>query len=413
MKYRRAFSCVLLALLLVLTLAPAAFAEVEFGEDSISGEHDATVFLAGSDPTSTAKVKGILFSAGNTVSVDGESEYAFIAGMSAALNGDVGRDAFIAGNNVGISGNVARDLYAAGNLVNIRGTVGRDIFVGGKTVSLGGEIGGNVYLSADNIQLADDLRIGGTLRFNESAKVTGPKELLDAAVIYADNTQPEPEVQPEAAAQPEAGTQSESTPEPGITITYNGSSEFSASTEPAREKNLIVSRLKSFLFTYIGLLLVAYFFLWLTPLWENQDSKYAGADFGKYAATFGIGFAVLIVVPIAAIILMITGIGVRPAFVMLFVYIAALVAAPVFLGFVLGSLLWRRAFKRPCNYWAELAIGILAARVLVLLPFVSFAVRLVSTCFGLGSVACMLGKGKKRAEVPALPEENVSPETAQ
>ena len=399
MKYRRAFSCVLLALLLVLTLAPAAFAEVEFGEDSISGEHDATVFLAGSDPTSTAKIKGILFSAGNTVSVDGESEYAFIAGMSAALNGDVSRDAFIAGNNVGISGNVARDLYAAGNLVNIRGTVGRDIFVGGKTVSLGGEIGGNVYLSADNIQLADDLRIGGTLRFNESAKVTGPKELLDGAVIYTNDTEPETDAQPETVVQPESGTQPESAP--------------SAPTEPVRERNPVLSKLKSFLFTYIGLLLIAYFFLWLTPLWEKQDSRYSGADFGKYAATFGIGLAVLIVVPIAAIILMITGIGVRPAFVMLFVYIAALVAAPVFLGFVLGSLLWRRAFKRPCNYWAELAIGILAARVLVLLPFVSFAVRLVSACFGLGSVACMLGKGKKRAEVPALPEENVSPETAQ
>ena len=399
MKYRRAFSCVLLALLLVLTLAPAAFAEVEFGEDSISGEHDATVFLAGSDPTSTAKIKGILFSAGNTVSVDGESEYAFIAGMSAALNGDVSRDAFVAGNNVGISGNVARDLYAAGNLVNIRGTVGRDIFVGGKTVSLGGEIGGNVYLSADNIQLADDLRIGGTLRFNESAKVTGPKELLDGAVIYTNDTEPETDAQPETVVQPESGTQPESAP--------------SAPTEPVRERNPVLSKLKSFLFTYIGLLLIAYFFLWLTPLWEKQDSRYSGADFGKYAATFGIGLAVLIVVPIAAIILMITGIGVRPAFVMLFVYIAALVAAPVFLGFVLGSLLWRRAFKRPCNYWAELAIGILAARVLVLLPFVSFAVRLVSTCFGLGSVACMLGKGKKRAEVPALPEENVSPETAQ
>ena len=411
MKYRRAFSCVLLALLLVLTLAPAAFAEVEFGEDSISGEHDATVFLAGSDTTSTAKVKGILFSAGMTVSVDGESEYAFIAGNTIALNGDVGRDAFIAGNTVGISGNVARDLYAAGNLVNISGTVGRDIYAGGKNVSLGGEIGGNVYLSADNIQLADDLKIGGTLRFNENAKVTGPKELLDGAVLYTSDAEPEP------AAQPEAGTQPEGTPEPGITITYNGSSEFSASTEPAREKNPIVSKLKSFIFTYIGLLLVAYFFLWLTPLWEKQDSKYTGADFGKYAATFGIGLAVLIVVPIATIILMITGIGVRPALVMLFVYIAALVAAPVFLGFVLGSLLWRKAFKRPCNYWAELAIGILAARVLVLLPFVSFAVKLVSTCFGLGAVVCLLGKskskGKKRTDVPALPEENVSPEIVQ
>ena len=96
MKYCRASFCIFMALLLVLTLAPAAFAEVEFDSDSISGEHDATVFLAGSDPVSTATVKGILFGAGNTVSAGGESEYAFIAGNNVALNGDCSRDAFIA-----------------------------------------------------------------------------------------------------------------------------------------------------------------------------------------------------------------------------------------------------------------------------------------------------------------------------
>ena len=82
MRYRKAFFCVLLALLLILTLAPAAFAEVEFSDGSLSGEHDATVFLAGSDPVSTATVKGILFGAGNSVSAGGESEYAFLAGTT-------------------------------------------------------------------------------------------------------------------------------------------------------------------------------------------------------------------------------------------------------------------------------------------------------------------------------------------
>lgn len=374
MKYRRALSCVLLALLLILSLAPAAFAEVEFGEDSISGEHDATVFLAGSDPTSTAKVKGILFSAGNTVSVGGESEYAFVAGNSVALNGDVSRDAFVAGNNVGISGNVARDLYTAGNLVNIRGTVGRDIYAGGKTVSLGGEIGGNVYLSADNIQLADDLRISGSLRYNSNANITGPKTLLDGAEVYEDGREPEPEAESSAPV----------------------SVDIDLRPSP-------LSKLKSKLFGTVGLILIAYFFLWLTPLWEKIDSDYTGADFGKYAAAFGIGLGVLLALPIAAILLMITGIGLRPAFVLLFVYIAALIASPIFLGFILGSLLWRKAFKRPCNYWAELAIGLVLLRLVTLVPYISFPVTLVSAAFGLGCVARLLGK--KRPEVPALPEQ--------
>ncbi len=373
MKYRRALFCVLLALLLVLTLAPAAFAEVEFGEDSISGEHDATVFLAGSDPTSTAKVRGILFSAGNTVSIDGESEYTFIAGNTVALNGDVSRDAFVAGNNVGISGNVARDLYAAGNLVNISGTVGRDIYAGGKNVSLGGEIGGNVWLSADSIQLSDDLKISGTLRYNAGANITGPKELISGAETFEER--------------------------------HADSEIDSADSISVETKSSPLSKLKSRLFGAVGLLLIAYFFLWLTPLWEKIDSDYTGADFGKYAAAFGIGLGVLLALPIAAIILMITGIGLRPALVLLFVYIAALFAAPVFLGFVLGSLIWRRAFKRPCNYWAELPIGIVLLRLVTMLPYVSFPVTLISAAFGLGCVARLLGK--KRTDVPALPEQSV------
>ena len=372
MKYRRAFLCALLAALLVLTLSPAAFAEVEFASDSISGEHDATVFLAGSDPVSTATVRGILFGAGNTVSANGECEYAFLAGNNAALNGVCSRDAFIAGNNVGFSGDVARDLYAAGNLLTFHGTVGRDFYAGGKMISLGGEIGGDVYLDASEIQLADDLKIGGTLRYNAGANITGPKELITAAETFEDS---------------QAGSDSDS----AVSV--------SVDTKPSP-----LSKLKSRLFSAAGLLLIAYFFLWLTPLWERIDGDYTGADFGKYAAAFGIGLGVLLALPIAAIILMITGIGLRPAFVLLCVYIAALLASPVFLGFILGSLLWRKVFKQKRNYWAELPIGIVVLRLAGMLPYVSFPLMLVSAAFGLGCVTCLLGK--KRSAPPALPEQS-------
>ena len=371
MKYCRASFCVFMALLLVLSLVPAAFAEVEFGSGSISGEHDATVFLAGSDPVSTATVKGILFGAGNTVSAGGESEYAFIAGNNVALNGDCSRDAFIAGNNVGFAGNVARDLYAAGNLLTFHGTVGRDFYAGGKMISLGGEIGGDVFLDASEIQLADDLKIGGKLRYNAGANITGPKELISGAETFE-----------------ETHTDSES----------DSAVSVSVETKPSP-----LSKLKSRLFGAVGLLLIAYFFLWLTPLWEKIDGDYTGADFGKYAAAFGIGLGVLLALPIAAIILMITGIGLRPAFVLLCVYIAALIASPIFLGFILGSLLWRKALKQKCNYWAELPIGIVALRLVTMLPYVSFPISLVSAAFGLGCVVRLLGK--KRSAPPALPEQ--------
>ena len=81
----------------------------------------------------------------------------------------------------------------------------------------------------------------------------------------------------------------------------------------------------------------------------------------------------------------------------------ALIASPVFLGFILGSLLWRKAFRQKRNYWAELPIGIAALRLVTLVPYVSFPVTLISAAFGLGCVARLLGK--KRSAPPALPEQ--------
>ena len=171
-------------------------------------------------------------------------------------------------------------------------------------------------------------------------------------------------------------------------------------------------------------LLLAFVLLWLTPLWETVDRKYYGAPFGRYAKAFGIGFAVLAGVPLAAILLFISNVGVRLALIVLFLYAAAIIAAPVFLGFFLGALLWRGAMKKAPCYYAELAIGILVWRVAASVPGLSFAVGLVSVPLGLGVVTLLLGKGAAKpspkaetaceecaaSDPAALPEDSDSAE---
>ena len=48
--------------MLVLTVSPAAFAEVQYygGEEAFSGSRDATVFQAGANPANAADIKGLL-----------------------------------------------------------------------------------------------------------------------------------------------------------------------------------------------------------------------------------------------------------------------------------------------------------------------------------------------------------------
>ena len=176
--------------------------------------------------------------------------------------------------------------------------------------------------------------------------------------------------------------------------------------------------------SFAGVLLLAFVLLWLTPLWETVDRKYYGAPFGRYAKAFGIGFAVLAGVPLAAILLFISNVGVRLALIVLFLYAAAIIAAPVFLGFFLGALLWRGAMKKAPCYYAELAIGILVWRVAASVPGLSFAVGLVSVPLGLGVVTLLLGKGAAKlspkaetaceecaaSDPAALPEDSDSAE---
>lgn len=366
MKATRLLACLLLVLLLA-SLCPAAFAEPAFNADdeSLSGEIDATAFVAGSNPKSTADVKGILFSAGNSVSVAGSSEYAFVAGNMVSFTGECKNDAFITGNAIDLSGSFGRDLLTVGNQLNLHGSVGRDVYAAGKSIQLSGEFGGNVTLSAEEIVIDAGTKINGTLRYNSSAHISAPSELLSHASTYEEQKTDAPEI------------------------------------SVSEHKTSPLSTLKSKLFSYVGLLLIAYFLLWLSPLWEKLDGIYAEhADAGRLAATFGIGLAVLVALPIASILLMITGFGLRPAFVLLLVYIAVILAAPIFVGFLLGVLVWRGLLKRRLNYWAELAIGLLVWCLLVMVPYVSFALRLVTASYGLGVITRLLGK--KRTPPPVL-----------
>lgn len=427
MKQRKKLLCLLLVLLLAASLAPAAFAEFIFSgdEQNIIGEYDSTVFLAGENPNSAADVKGILFEAGNTVTSAGFSEYAFVAGNTVSFTGENSGDAFVGGNAVSFSGSCGRDLAIAGNSVDIRGSVGRDLLAGGRSVSISGHVGGDVTLAAEEIRISDNAEIEGILRYNSSAKISAPADLLAAAVVYEDN-QGSQDIQSILGTQDAPATQdAQDVQDTQDAQDAQNSSEDSGANVPAPEapkpkSSPVLAKLKSTVFKLIGLLLIAYFFLWLTPLWEKVDADYTGKPFGTYAKAFGIGLAVLAALPLASIILFVSGVGVRPALVLIFVVVAALIAAPVFLGFFLGVLLWRKALKKDRNYWAELAIGLVCWAILAAVPGIRVAVKMVAGCLGVGVPACMLGK-KKTAAPPAVqaaaveaaeklpaPEENAS-----
>lgn len=360
---KKRFALLLAVCFVVSALCVPAFANADsepFVEGEAAGEYDGSIFAAGREAGSSANIRGLLLTAGYTVTANGRSEYALAAGYDVELAGEVENDAFTAGNDVRVSGIVTRDLFAGGRYVKISGEVGRNAYVAANTVLIDGAVKGELFVSAENI-IIDDAAEVGALHFNAGANVSAPADILSSADTY--------EAETETAE---------------ITVVEVPAESFGR-------------KLANALISFLGVAALAFVLLWLTPLWEKLDAKYYGVPFGEYAKAFGIGFAVLAALPLAAVILLITRIGVRIAIVLLFAYAAALAVSPVFISFFVGSVIWRRAFNKPANYFAELPIGALVWRVAASVPVLGFAVTLISAALGLGVITLLLGKRKPQS----------------
>lgn len=357
--------CLLLAVLLLAALSVSALAA-----------EPGSAFLAGSDVRANANVDGILFAAGYHVEQTSASEYAFLAGQTVRFDGAAENDLFAAGYDVTLNGEIARDVYAAGNAVRVTGSIGRDLYVSAGNVQISGWVGGDVHINADVIEITPSAVIDGTLHYNSSAStVSAEPEVREHAQVYEDRAEPQP-------------------------------------TPAQKLGSEVLSRVLSF----AGVVALAFVLLWLTPLWDRLEKKYSGAPFAKFATAFGIGFAVLLGVPVMFVILLITRVGVRLAFVLLLPYIAAIAAAPVIFGFFIGKLFWRDLCKRRACFAAELPIGIALWAIASCIPVLSFVTAFVTVPLGLGVITLLLGRGKKKAcaqpDTPAAPAEPLPlPET--
>ena len=130
-----------------------------------------SMFTAGDDVSTNNMVKGIDFTAGNNLNINGSSEYGMFAGNSINFKGMVTRDLFVAGNQIVIdsSANIARDLYVAGNTITISADIKGNIFLAASEVIIDSkEIGGDVTLNSGKLTISDNTKINGTLKYNDN-----------------------------------------------------------------------------------------------------------------------------------------------------------------------------------------------------------------------------------------------------
>lgn len=100
---------------------------------------------------------------------------AFAAGLNVDISAPITGDAHAAGASVTVSGPVSGNVYALGNSVTVSGAVGKDVTAAGATVTLSGNdpIAGNVRVSAGNITLSRPVT-GNVLLAAGAATISAP-----------------------------------------------------------------------------------------------------------------------------------------------------------------------------------------------------------------------------------------------
>ena len=370
----------LAALILALTPAPAAAADIRSGQDITIGTTETIeddLYAFGTNVAINGTIHGDLIAAGTNISIDGNVTGDVIAGgNSVVIRGQVGGTVRAAGNTIVVDGKITNDLVAAGNELTIlgNGRIGRDAIVGGNNTTISGQIardlqaggsnvkidgsvGGNVYASIERLQVTSRGSIGGSLKYTSRN---------EAQIDNASSVK---------------GSVERTTP------SDNRSPVFTGTTA------LVVEWLKGL----IGLLILGILVVFFFPGFSRRAGE---ALVRSPWLTLGLGALVLIGLPILAIVFFAVGAligGWWIGFVVLALFVVALALSIPVAAVGVGAALLRVA-RRPVPVWLALLIGLVVLLLVALIPILGGLVIFCALLFGMGASTIAV-VGNRRAEV--------------
>ena len=301
-----------------------------------------TAFSAGNIVNFKSKVDGLAFVAGNQINMSGTNDYTFVAGNQINVSNLETKDVFIAGSLITVTDSYVRNMYIAGAQVELSPTAyNTNVYITADKVVLKG-----TYLNATICanEVVIDGMVTNTLKINEDANLTYDEAKVNKVEKYKSETT---NVNPADLA---------------LTLTVAA----------------IVAKLVSALIGYIALIIAGFVFI---AVCKKTVKAIEAADkkFGYIAARCGIGFVTLIFMPIAAIILLVTGIGSLLGILALLLYILIIALSSIMFTLYMGKLMFKKM-----NTYGSFALTALIFGLLELIPIVGIIISFIVLITGMG-----------------------------
>ena len=354
---------------------------------------------------------GEAYSLGASEAVEGNL---YTAGGSVNVSGNVNGDLITAGGNLFIAGKVAEDLIVAGGTINIVGDVGEDVRIVGGNIIISGKMGGELVGAGGQLNILSssavrgDLNLsGGAIRLEApvqgNAEINGGNVYVNGLVAGNLIVRGEKiELGPNASVRGDFTYYSQSEAVISETAAVAGETTFEQIEAPVKKGDGVKGILAVVVWLAIAktimVTLLAILFIYIWKRWAKDFVSDATDNFWKRAL---LGFAVLFLTPIAAVLLMITLVGMIPAGILWLGYCAAILLAFVLAGILTAGLLNRYLFKKPVDSleWWKVLLGVALFQIVRLIPFIGWLAGLIiflATIGWLGKItAGVLGGGRK------------------
>ena len=353
---------------------------------------------------------------GDTVTHQFGTDY-FGVGGSLNLTDSVAGDAILAGGQVTTASEVKGDLVAAGGEVSLGGGVGDDLYAAGGKVQVDAIVAGNARIAGGDVTIGPATVVtgalsmtGGRILFQGTAhdylQASGGQARIEGIVIGdAEVRAEEVEIGPEARIGGKLIVRSPRQPTIAAGAEIAGGVDYAESgvggsidhEEVARDVRTVAHGVGSFLWI-LGVFIAGTLFTLAFPAYSARAADWIGRE---PLRSIALGFVILTCLPILAVLLLITIVGIPLALIIMMLYVPLL-----FLGWVTAALfLGRKASvmlrgMQPATTGRRLLMLLLAVLALWLfgqLPYVGGWVTFLALLLGIGA---LVWQGWPRRNVP-------------
>lgn len=368
----------------------------------MAGTASAAATFKSSESVGVAKnetVDGSLFIAGSNVTIEGTvNGDVFCAGQTVKITGSVNGDVLCAAQSLDVAAVVTGDIRAAGQTIKIDSQIDRSITIFGQIVSLGETtyIGYDATVFSQTLsqagQIGRDL-IGSFVNLNVGGSITGSAQVEAENITVHEGA---------TVGTIEYVSAKDATIEQGANVGHAQRTEPSATAATSVEPtNPVIATLSGSLYWLISMLIVGVAIMVIKPSLLPASAQ---AITNKVWPSIGWGALVLFIAPGAALVLLLTVVGIPLSIAVLLGWLLLLIISQPIAAHCFGVWLMQKMKMKVSEGWTNfvaLLLGLVALGLLMLIPFVGWLVGLVAIIVGVGGVVLQSRPQAKKAQAKA------------